>query len=376
MKKILSIFILSAFATFLKAEDIKSLNLKCNFPNIGDTLMIGDRSELKPYVGKNGLFDVSINLPDSKQLIIATPGALRGTDNKFIYLPAVAGESVELFSDNLGETLSIKGSKFYQDYSIIEAVEKKASKEKQDFVKDLVEKQKKGVNSDSLRQVFNTNFPKVLEKSDQALLEIIKQYSDNEAVGNVIFGLSSPEKITEGYALLSEKAKNGKLKSSTQELINSINAEKKAKEDATMKQSAGTVAPDFTLTDINGKKFTLSSLKGKYVLLDFWGSWCVWCIKGIPAMKEYYTKYKGKYEIVGIDCNDPEDKWKAAVKEHELPWIHVYNERGNNKILSDYAVQGFPTKVLIGPDGKIVKTIVGEDPAFYTFLDELFGENK
>ena len=131
-------------------------------------------------------------------------------------------------------------------------------------------------------------------------------------------------------------------------------------------------APDFTLNDLNGKPLTLSSLRGKYVILDFWGSWCGWCIKGIPQMKEYYQKYAGKFEILGIDCNDPEEKWKAAVEKYELPWLHVYNPRGDSKVLEQYEIQGFPTKIIVGPDGKIVKTIIGEDPAFYTFLDELF----
>ena len=72
---------------------------------------------------------------------------------------------------------------------------------------------------------------------------------------------------------------------------------------------------------------------------------------------------------------DEEDKWKAAVEKYNLNWLHVYNPRSSdNKVLRDYAIQGFPTKILVGPDGKIVKTIVGEDPAFYTFMDETFGK--
>lgn len=133
----------------------------------------------------------------------------------------------------------------------------------------------------------------------------------------------------------------------------------------------GSEAPDFTLNDINGKSLTLSSLRGKYVILDFWGSWCIWCVRGIPNMKEYYAKYKDKFEILGIDCGDTEEKWKDAVKQHELPWLHVYNPKGS-QVLKDYEVKGFPTKIIVGPDGKIVKTIVGEDPAFYTLLDEMF----
>ena len=88
-------------------------------------------------------------------------------------------------------------------------------------------------------------------------------------------------------------------------------------------------------------------------------------------MKDYYYKYKGKFEILGVDCNDSEEKWREAVKMYELPWLHVYNPRGS-KVLADYAIQGFPTKIIVGPDGKIVKAIVGEDPAFYALLDQLF----
>ena len=133
----------------------------------------------------------------------------------------------------------------------------------------------------------------------------------------------------------------------------------------------GAEAPDFTLKDIQGNDLALSSLRGKYVVLDFWGSWCGWCIKGIPDMKKYYEKYKGKMEILGIDCRDTEEKWKAAVEKHELPWLHVRNE-GNPDVSLLYAIQGYPTKIVIDPEGKIAKVVIGEDPAFYEYLDELF----
>lgn len=88
-------------------------------------------------------------------------------------------------------------------------------------------------------------------------------------------------------------------------------------------------------------------------------------------MKTYYEKYSDRMEILGVDCSDTEEKWKAAVAKHELKWKHVYNPK-DSKIPEMYAITGFPTKIVIDPEGKIVKTVVGEDPAFYTFLDELF----
>lgn len=143
-------------------------------------------------------------------------------------------------------------------------------------------------------------------------------------------------------------------------------------EQSTTTQDQGKeLAPDFTLSDINGKPFTLSSLRGRIVVIDFWGSWCGWCIKGMPEMKEYYAKYKDRMEIVGVDCGDTEAAWKAAVEKYELPWTHVYNPKGMGDITGLYQIQGFPTKIIVGKDGEVVKTVIGEDLAFYTALDEI-----
>lgn len=133
------------------------------------------------------------------------------------------------------------------------------------------------------------------------------------------------------------------------------------------------LAPDFELPNLQGATTKLSSLRGKYVVIDFWGSWCIWCIRGIPQMKTYYAKYKDKMEILGVDCRDTEDKWRAAVEEHQLPWLQVRcpNEQ-LQALAAQYNIEGFPTKVVVDPKGKIAKVVVGEDPAFYTYLDGLF----
>ncbi len=129
-------------------------------------------------------------------------------------------------------------------------------------------------------------------------------------------------------------------------------------------------APDFTLKDLNGKDTSLSSLVGKPLVLDFWGSWCIWCIRGFPKMKEYYQKYAGKFEILGIDCNDSDEAWRKAVKENDLPWLQVYCPDGSS-VFDDYDIQGFPTKIILDARGRVMKTFLGEDPAFYQYLDEI-----
>ena len=129
-------------------------------------------------------------------------------------------------------------------------------------------------------------------------------------------------------------------------------------------------SPDLTLKDINGNDFTLSSFfgKGKYVVVDFWGSWCTWCIKGFPKMKEYYHKYGGKLEIVSVACYDKEDKWKEAVSKYNLSWTNVFSSDGTTEVR--FGVKGYPYKVVISPNGKVVKCFLGETDDFYRLLDE------
>ena len=95
----------------------------------------------------------------------------------------------------------------------------------------------------------------------------------------------------------------------------------------------------------------------------FGGSWCGWCIKGFPELKEAYAKYDGKLEIVGIDCNDSPQAWKAAVERYELPWVQLYSSKSDD-VKELYAVQNFPTKVIIDPEGRIRKVCSGHAPEF------------
>ncbi len=134
--------------------------------------------------------------------------------------------------------------------------------------------------------------------------------------------------------------------------------------------TAGNPAPDFTLTDINGRKRSLSEFKGRYAVLDFWGTWCGWCLKGIPDMKKMYDRYHDKMGIVGIACHDTPEALRKAVEEHDLKWTNLINE-DDNDISVLYAVEGFPTKIVIDPEGTILSVTVGEEPGFYTAVSEI-----
>lgn len=143
--------------------------------------------------------------------------------------------------------------------------------------------------------------------------------------------------------------------------------------DAISATSAGNKVPDISSSNTyDGKRFELASLKGKYVVLDFWGTWCGPCIAGMPAMKQYLDKYKTKMEIVGVaQESDNGDRWKKFLTDKpEYQWHHVLS-RANEDYILKFGVAGFPTKIIVDPEGKIVGRFVGEDDAIYKKLDEI-----
>ena len=143
--------------------------------------------------------------------------------------------------------------------------------------------------------------------------------------------------------------------------------------------TAGASAPDFSLSDIDGNNVTLSGLKGKTVLLDFWGTWCHACISGIPQLKQAAAKYADRLVVVSIDCRDDKEAWLAGVEKYGLDWINLREEGSmpsSEKPTVLYNVTVFPTKVVIGADGRIREIAVGEYPEFYDRLDRIMEDEQ
>ena len=351
-----------------------TFQLKANLKNMGDTIIVykGRGEKRDTILVKKDKFTYSATLNEPKQMMFAQPAIFRGGRAEAFELVCVPGETAELVGD-LKAKFDIKGSNFYKQFAEVDAMKDEADKELADFEKSINEKMKNGGDREALMKEYEEKAPALTKVKEEKMLAFIGQHPDYEASATLIGEMSSCENMQKAVDMLSAQVKNGRMKAFYEPIVERAKKQAEMEEKAKKVQASGVEAPDFTLNDINGKPFSLSSLRGKYVVIDFWGSWCIWCIKGMPKMKEYYEKYKGKFEILGVDCNDTEAKWKAAVEKHQLPWIHVYNPKGSD-VLDKYAVQGFPTKIVIGPDGKIVKTIVGEDPAFYTLLDEVLGK--
>ena len=133
----------------------------------------------------------------------------------------------------------------------------------------------------------------------------------------------------------------------------------------------GKVAPEFSLPDTAGVSVSLSDFRGKYVLLDFWGTWCGACIAGMPEMKKFAEKHADKLLLLGIAKESNRENWKKYLAKSEWNWKQIIVGEGEEDYIARFNVQGFPTKILIGPGGNILKRSVGEDPAFYEELEQL-----
>lgn len=130
------------------------------------------------------------------------------------------------------------------------------------------------------------------------------------------------------------------------------------------KGQAGATVTDFTQNDVNGKPFTLSSLRGKYVLVDFWASWCAPCRAENPNVRKAYAQLKGKnFEIVSVSLDAGKEQWVEAIKKDGMPWIHVCDMKGwKNDVAVLYGVSSVPQNFLIDPKGVIIaRDLRGED---------------
>lgn len=188
---------------------------------------------------------------------------------------------------------------------------------------------------------------RALEKvRKESLLNDIKNHSDSYAALSVLLqnvNQFSPTELNELYNLFSEKIKKYPSYQRLGRIVNSSTL-----------LAIGTPLKDFTLSDTSGAKHNLKSLKGQFVLVDFWASWCAPCRKQIPALKKIYEENKLKsFQIVGVSIDEDENKWKQALNLEKMPWVNVLGEKGG-WAKETYLITAIPANFLLDTEGKII----------------------
>ena len=241
---------------------------------------------------------------------------------------------------------------------------------KENWALQQMQNKKRNLN-DTIGNYDITQRLQYLKKKNQAMR--IQFLNDNPATFTSLLVLQSlflilpiSESETKFYALTEEQKNSNTGKA----LILKIESNKST--------ATGKPVIPFAQIGIDGTMVDVNAYKGKVVLIDFWGSWCVPCRISHPALKELYDQYKSKgFEIIGISneiANSNRDKkkqdiaWRKAVKEDGLSWPQILYDPAIKDIVKEYDINGYPTKFLVDQNGKFVMRILGNSERLHAEL--------
>jgi peroxiredoxin len=223
-------------------------------------------------------------------------------------------------------------------------------------------------------------FSDYIDKKDDSLSTVegkqdslyILSHNDSYMSLQALRGMGGPypdyNKLQPKFDALSADLRNSKAGVKYQDYLNIIK-----------NVQVGKIAPEFAQADTNGNVVKLSSFRGKYVLVDFWASWCGPCRHENPNVVKAYNAFKGKnFTILSVSLDQPgkKDAWLKAIHDDHLTWNHVSDLKfWNNDAAKLYGIQAIPQNLLLDPDGKIIaKDLFGDD--LEKKLTELFGASK
>ena len=275
---------------------------------------------------------------------------------------------MELVAKDELKVNSITGSASHVDYvNLTERL--KPYSERLNGLYEEYSKQSKAKDNAAMEKVV-TVIEKVQKEQDENVFKTFIQDNPSSPVALYAF------KQYAGYIIDADKAEPmyNVLSASLRELPSAVSF--KEQMDIARKTAIGQTAMDFTQNDTLGQPVTLSSFRGKYVLIDFWASWCGPCRKENPNVVKAFNAYKDKnFTVLGVSLDRPDDKekWMAAIHKDGLTWTQLSDlQYWDNAVAKQYGIRSIPQNLLIDPQGKIIgKNLRGEK--LTEKLEELLG---
>lgn len=279
---------------------------------------------------------------------------LRITEQNFVMLILDSTQKVTITGDaaNIGSTAVVKGSKDTEVFNQVNEYAKSVQLGQDSLSRLLQAFANANKNNEKLIRAYNDS---VVEQS----LKMVRDYE-----GKITKLVRGDLSLFANIAIVSQLRPNdfNLLRDSVANALAVKYPESTDVKDfkksiaAILNLEVGRTAPDFTLATADGKPVALSSFKGKYVMIDFWASWCKPCRAEFPNLKKTYAKYKSKgFEIFGVSIDEKEQDWLGALKSEQPSWLQVRDNAGQqNSVAALYAVSYIPQTYLLDKDGKII----------------------
>lgn len=235
---------------------------------------------------------------------------------------------------------------------------------------DSLYRLKKHKDTVYVKNIVNPAYARVAKQMDSISASLINTYPRSYRSILSFEGMLSGARVSKSGSRLTEERISmlEQINDKLQEHLKGtrIGVELEAAVKGLRNTNVGDPVQHFSLQGTDGKRFHTKELKGRVFLVDFWGSWCVWCRKGHPHLKELYEKYKSKgFEIVAValeygSYEQQVSKWKKAIKDDKMTWQQVLNGKGEDDIVTKYGVGAFPTKLLVDKDGTILLRVTDD----------------